>query len=260
MHHRPFPVPELPGGVAPVSQLPVEELFHTTGQAAAIRFFEPYAEDDLQAMREILRAKQVRKWMDDASTISRSDYEDWAGTFSRYMYLFAVHDTRVNDPELMKIVRGFIYLYSEREEKFRVKRMERQGFIAPSEARRYLLEVSFAARPMPPGRESAPGLMSSALREACLQVQMLLEAPDEPEVIIFGFCDPENLAAHRTLEASGFVKKGFMKYEWDSYQETVLYILSWPLLHAKIREKLVSALQAQRAELPQVEPPLQPTV
>jgi len=260
MHFRPFPVPELPGGFAPASQLPVQELFHTTGQAAAIRFFEPDSESDLLAMREILKAKQVRKWMDDASTISRSDYEDWAGTFSKFMYLFAVHDTRVSDPELMKVVRGFIYLYSEREEKFRVKRMERQGFIQPTEGKRYLLEVSFAGRPMPQGMESAPGLMSSALRESCLQVQMLLEAPDQPEVVIFGFVDPENLPAQRTLEASGFVKKGLMKYEWDSYQETALYILSWPLLHAKIREKLVQALQAQRAELPQVQDPLHPAV
>lgn len=260
MHHRPYPVPELPGGHAPMSQLPIQEFFHTPGQAAAIRFFEPYSESDLLAMREILRAKQVRKWMDDASTISRSDYEDWAGDYSKYMYLFSVHDTRVQDPELMKVVRGFIYLYSEREEKFRVKRMEKLGFLQPTQARRYTLEVSFAARPMPVGLESAPGLMSSALRASCLQVQMLLEAPDNPEVIIFGFVDPENLPAQRTLEASGFVKTGMMRYSWDSYKDTVLYILSWPLLHAKIREKLLQALQAQRAEIPREEHPLQPTV
>jgi len=252
MHHRPFVVPDLPGGFAPPSQLPIQELFHTTGQAAAIRFFEPYAQDDLEAMREILSAKQVRKWMDDASTISRSDYEDWAGTYSKYMYLFAVHDARVSDPDLMSVVRGFIYIYSEREEKFRVKRMERLGFILSSQARRYLLEVSFASRPMPLGLESAPGLMSSALRASCLQVQMLLEAPDQPEVVIFGFCDPKNLPARRTMEASGFIKKGLMKYEWDSYDETVLYILSWPLLHSKIRDRLAQALQAQRRQLPQV--------
>lgn len=244
IHQRPFPVPE--GVSLPASSLPLQDVFHTPGQAAAVRFFEPDDDNDLLAMREILRAKQVRKWMDDAATISRADYQDWAGTYSKYMYLFAVLDARVSDPELFTYIRGFIYIYSEREEKFRARRMEKLGFIPSSNSRRYLLEVSFAARPLPEGVESAPGLMSSALRQSCLQVQMLLESPEQAEVIIFGFVNPDNLPAQRTLEASGFVKKGLMKYDWDSPKETLLYILDWALLHQKLHDKLLQTFQAQQ--------------
>lgn len=243
IHKQPFSLPrgvKLPDNTA----LPFENVSHTPGQAAAIRFFDPQSQEDLQAMKEILSGKEVKKWMDDPG-VSKSDYRDWAGTESNTSFLFAVLDARVNDPEQMKHVRGFVYLYSEREEKFRVKRMEKLGFVEPTDKERYMLEVSFAARPMPDGLQSGSGLMSSALRQCCLQVYTLLDAPERPDVQLFAFVDPENLPAQRTLEASGFVRKGTMKYDWDSPDKTVLYILSWRLLQRKIREKLLAVLQQQ---------------
>jgi hypothetical protein len=235
----------LPKGVAlpDAPAVPYENVSHTPGQAAAIRFFDPNSNEDLEAMREILKGKQVRKWMDDASQISQSEYRDWAGTNTKSSYLFAVLDARTSDPEEMKYVRGFVYIYSERVEKFRIRRMEKLGLVEPANGERHMLEASFAVRPLPDGMQQGSGLMSSALRQSCLQVQMLLNSVTQPDVEIFAFTDQENFAAHRTLEASGFVKRGHMKYDWDSPEESLFYMLNWRLLQKKVREKLLEVLQ-----------------
>ena len=246
LHQQPF---SLPKGISlpATPSVPLENVYHTPGQAAAIRFFDPNSEEDLIAMREILKGKQSKKWMDDSQQISKSDYREWAGTDTNTSFLFATLDARVKEPDEMKFVRGFIYIYSEREEKFRVKRMEKNGLLEPSTRGRYVLEVSFAVRPLPDGMQSGSGLMSSSLRQCCLQVQMLLNSPERPEVILFAFVHPDNIHAQRTLEASGFVKKGAMKYDWDSPEETYYYVLNWRLLQKKVREKLLEVLQEQEA-------------
>jgi len=246
LHAQPFPLPK---GVTPPPSpsLPFENVSHTLGQPAAIHFFDPNSQEDLQAMREILRGKQSKKWMDETQQISVTDYQEWAGAESNTSFLFGVLDARTSDQEQTKFVRGFVYIYSEREEKFRVKRMEKMGFIPPAVAQRYALEISFAVRPLPDGMQSGSGLMSSAVRQSCLQVQMLLTSLEPSEVIIFAFVDPENIPAQRTLESSGFIRRGAMKYDSDSSDETYVYILNWRILKRKIREKLLEVLQKQEA-------------
>lgn len=239
LHQQPFTLPE---GISLPPATPWENIYHGPGEAAAIRFFDPHSDSDLMAMREILKGKQSRKWMDDPA-ISQSDYREWAGTESDTSFLFATLDARSNQPEAMNDVRGFVYLYSEREEKYRVKRMEKQGLLPTSPFGRYALEVSFAVRPLADGLQSGSGLMSSSLRQSCLQVQTLLDSPSKPEVVIFAFVHPDNLSAQRTLESSGFLKKGSMLYDWDSPEMTYLYLLDWALLHDKVRAKLLSSLQ-----------------
>lgn len=244
IHKQPLPVPS--DMDIPEETLPLENVSHTPGQAAAIRFFDPSSEEDLFAMRDILKGKQTKKWMDDPGRISLSDYQDWAGTATKTSFLFAVHDARLTDLNEVNYVRGFVYIYSEREEKFRVKRMEKQGFLQPYEGERYALEISFAARPLPDGVQSGSGLMSSAVRQSCLQVQLLLESTNKPKVEIFAFVDQDNLAAQRTLDACGFTKRGQMKYDWDSEGETALYILDWDILNQKVRAKLQEVVRAHK--------------
>jgi RimJ/RimL family protein N-acetyltransferase len=72
---------------------------------------------------------------------------------------------------------------------------------------------------------------------------MLVSSPERPEVVLFGFTDQANIPSQRTLEAAGFVRKGLMRYDSDSEEETLLYILNWRLLQKKVREKLLEALQ-----------------
>lgn len=243
LHRHPFPLPKpLASAVAPLA---LEHVSHTLGQAAAIRFFDPDSLEDLTAMREILAGKQVKRYMDDTAQISQTEYREWAGDTKDTSYLFAVLDARNHDPEEMKHVRGFVYIYSEREEKFRVKRMEKDGLLTPSNRPRYVLEISFAARPLKDGEQRGSGLMGSGVRQACLQVQMLLTSPDQPEVEIFAFVSPTNEAAQRTLLSSGFVQRGMMKYDPDSPREDYVYFLDWKLLKKKVRQKLLELIQAQ---------------
>jgi hypothetical protein len=242
LHAQPFPLPkdlELPKR----HTVPVENVSHTPGQASAIRFFDPHSDEDLQAMREILKGRQVKQWMDDTRQISRREYYEWAGFVSNSSFLFAVLDAQVATLGEVKDVRGFIYIYSEREEKFRVRRMEKQGFIQPSSKPRTILEVSFAVRPLLDGQQSGSGLMSSGLRQACLQVRMIAGASDDSEVILFGLIDQRNVAAQRTVEASAFTLRGKMKYDADSPEESFVYILDWRRLHEKMREKLLKVLE-----------------
>lgn len=223
--------------------IPFEDISHVPGESAAIRFFDPDSREDLEGMREILKGKQSKKWMDDTTMLSKSEYDDWARTVSNMSFLFAVLDASHFDNQEVRKVRGFVYIYSEREEKFRVKRMEKMGFIKPTTKPRHLLEISFAARPMKYGAQSGSGLVSSAVRQSCLQVRTLLNSLEKMDVEIFAFCDPENMGAQRTVEASGFERKGLMYYDSEADEKTILYILNWKKLQEKVRGKLLAVLE-----------------
>ena len=218
---------------------PFESFSHISGQAAAIRFFDPNSIEDFELLKEILSVKEVRSWMDDSGNISKSDYQEWAGKWTNDSFLFAVHDAREKLKRKLKIVRGFVNIYSERSEKFRIKRMVRAGFVKGSLKNRHVLEVSMALRPLSDGKIVGSGLMSSALRQCCLQVRSLLGYPKQSDLILYGFVDPDNMASARALEASGFVKRGKMKYDQDSEKDSWVYILSWRKLHRKIKGGLL---------------------
>jgi hypothetical protein len=181
--------------------------------------------------------------MDDTFYLTKREYQEWAGTVTQNNFLFAVLDARVATLKAMETIFGFVYIYSEREEKFRVRRMLKQGFLTPTLKTRYSLEISFAARQQKNGMPLGTGLMASAIRQACLQTQMLLSTVPKPVIDIFAFVDPGNEPAQRTLIAAGFANIGSMKYDWDSPGESFVYLLKWRILQKKIRQKLVE-LQA----------------
>lgn len=228
--------------------LPFESVSHISGQAAAIRFFDPNSMEDFEILKEILSVKEVRSWMDESGKISKSDYQEWAGKWTNDSFLFAVHDAREKLKKNLKIVRGFVNIYSERSEKFRIKRMMRDGLVKGSLKGKHVLEVSMALRPMKDGKITGSGLMSSALRQCCLQVRSLLGYPKQSDLILYGFVDPGNMASARALEASGFIKRGKMKYDYDSEDESLVYILSWKKLHKKIKGGLLKLYESGAQE------------
>lgn len=241
LHPQPLPLPD-DIKFLPAPEPLFENMYHSPGENAAIRFCDPNSRDDFFALQTILQTKQVRKWMDDAKALSESEYREWAGAEEDTSFLFAVHDTRITTPEEARKMQGFVYFYSEREERIRVKRLVKRGLMPESTQQRYALEVSFARQALPDGQQTGSGLMSSALRQSCLQIQILLESDQKPSIELFAFVDPENYPAQRTLEASGFEKKGEMKYDWDSYEEDFFYLLNWETLHQKVRDKLLGVL------------------
>lgn len=227
---------------------PGENFSHIPGQAAAIRFFDPDSTDDFETIREILRFKDIKERMDFTGTISRSDYKDWAGKWTNESFLFAVHDARKKSKKGFKKVRGFVYIYSERQEKFRVKRLVREGILKNPNSGQQILEVSMALKPLKSGKLSGSGLMSSTLRQSCLQVRSIIQFPRQSDLILFAFIDPDNLPSARAFEAAGFIRKGFMKYDSDSPNMSVVYILSWRKLHKKVKGSLLKLFESNPGE------------
>ncbi len=220
----------------------LNSISHTPGQKAAIRFFDPNSSYDLGVIREILKGRQAKKWMDDTATLTVSDYRDWAGTENKLSFLFAVLDATKSLEVVNQDLNGFVFIYSEREEKYRVRRMEKAGLILSSANERFMLEVSFAVRPQADGTQAGSGLMSSALRQSCLQVELLLASGKPDLVEIFAFIDPDNLPAKRTLEASGFEHKGNMRYDSDSLDQSELYLLNWGVLYQRVKDRLLEVI------------------
>ena len=223
-------------------ELPMLEMSYVVGQAAAIRFFDENSRKDFEAINEILAAKQVRNWMDDAGKMGWRDYQYWAGTHTNQSFLFSVHDSRLEKKYQIRRVRGFVNIYSGRSEKFRVKRMIKQGIVKDG-SNRVFLEVSLALRPFKDGDCSGSGLMSSALRQSCLQVRSWLNYPKESDLVIYGFIDPKNAASIKAIEAAGFIKKGKARCDSTTDEDSIVYILSWRKLQKKIKLKLESALR-----------------
>ncbi|PWU23593.1 hypothetical protein C5B42_02410 [Candidatus Cerribacteria bacterium 'Amazon FNV 2010 28 9'] len=211
--------------------------FHIPGQAAAIRFFDASSERDFFAMQDILKGRETKRWMEDAGVISKQDYREWAGIHTHKSFLFSVHDARLEKEE-RDVIRGFVYLYDEGQEKHRMQRMIQKELISPDQGRVSALEISFAARPFSGGLQLGSGLISSAVRQSCLELRSLLSIQKPSDLLIFAFVDPENLPSHRTMEAAAFVRQGEMKYDRDSYEESIVYTLDWNLLEKKLEERL----------------------
>lgn len=233
------------------SRYHLEDMCHIPGQAAAIEFFDPDSKEDYLAIRAIMESRDVRTWMDDAGKISYSDYKSWAGKYTNESFLFAVHDARLLRPEDIKEVRGFVNVYSERSEKFRIRRLRKARLLPGNLRGKHVLEVSMALRQTVNSSKSGSGLMSSALRQSCLQVRSLLDNPRRSKIILFGFVDKKNVASKRAMEAAGFVEKGETKYDNDSPDSSFLYVLSWRKLYQKVREKMVNKVGGYMKVIPE---------
>ena len=220
-------------------EVAIRGMSHVSGQAAAIRFFDQDSESDYLSLKQILSHKLVRNWMDDVKRFTKSDYIEWAGKHTNESFLFAVHDTRLPNTKEIAKVRGFVNFYFERSEKFRLKRLIKANLL--DNKAKHHLEVSMAL--LMDDKTLSSGLMSSALRQGCLQVKALLNCKKQSDLVIFGFIDPQNEASIRSLNASGFVKKGNIKYDSDSAEESGLYVIKWARLHKKIKGNLLKMFE-----------------
>jgi hypothetical protein len=223
----------------------LKEMCHVPGQAAAIRFFDQGSKSDYEALVKILGNKEVRSWMDDTGKITWSDYQEWAGKSTDESFLFAVHDSRMPTLSGVREVRGFVNIYSERSEKFRIKRLVKYGLIDSVLKGKHILEVSMAMMLGEKGGRVGTGLMSSALRQSCLQISSLLNYPKHSDLILYAFIDPINLSSVRSFEASGFIRKGKMKYDPDSMEESWFYVIDWQILQNKINGALLKLYESK---------------
>lgn len=210
------------------------------GETAGIRFFKLNSVTDFEVLRSIIKAKGSQAWLEDPS-LSKSEYRDWVGTETPNSYLFAVLKAHPLTPSNHASVRGFVYLYSEFSEKFRLKRLVKAGLLPATVLDSPCLEVSFAARPHRHGHQTGSGLMSSAVRLSCYQARHQLKSVGLSNLAVIAFINPQNEPARRTLVASGFNHIGQMLYDRDSPTISDLYRLNWRKLREISQKKLLES-------------------
>jgi RimJ/RimL family protein N-acetyltransferase len=207
------------------------------GEKSAIRFFDSENREDMLRLRKIVDHPEVQEMMDSVAGMSKMDRLEWAdekGVYGRY-YMFAVSGTKENfpdNPSEVGQVQGFVYLYAGAEEKMIASRMIRAGFIKKEEVDDYkIFEISFAKLPKAQG-----GQISSAVRQACLELKRLDRMKKGTGVFVFCFIDETNAGSMRVAEACGFERRGKHFYEADSREMSALFVLSYKKL-AEIEKK-----------------------
>jgi len=201
------------------------------GERSAIRFFDSGNREDMIRLRKIVDHPEVQEMMDSVAGMSKVDRYEWAdekGVYGRY-YMFAVSGTKEifpDNPSEIGQVQGFVYLYAGAEEKMIANRMIRAGFIKKQEVNdNKVFEISFAKLPKAPN-----GQISSAVRQACLELKRLDRIKEGTGVFVFCFIDEKNAGSMRVAEACGFERRGKHFYEADSREMSALYVLSYKKL------------------------------
>lgn len=201
------------------------------GEKAGIRFFDAACKEDMVRLRKIVSHQEVQDRMDSVASMSRRDMFDWAdekGAYGRY-YLFAVSGTKEifgEDKAEIGQVQGFVYLYASSEERKIINRIVKAKLIKKSEVGdSKIFEISFAKLPSSPG-----GQISSAVRQACLELKRLDKVKEGTGVFVFCFIDESNVGSMRVVEACGFERRGRHFYEEDSAEMSALYVLDFKKL------------------------------
>ena len=205
-----------------------------------IRFFDSGRKEDMLRLRRIVDHREVQEMMDSVAGMSKKDRYEWAdekGAYGRY-YLFAVSGTDkiFGEDQASEIgeVQGFVYLYAGSEEKKIINRIVKTGLIKKSEVNdNKIFEISFAKLPKAPG-----GQISSAVRQACLELKRLDRIKKGTGVFVFCFIDESNVGSMRVVEACGFERRGRHFYEEDSKEMSALYVLDYKKLRDIEKKKI----------------------
>jgi len=210
------------------------------GEKVEIRFFDSGRKEDMLRLRRIVDHREVQEMMDSVAGMSKKDRYEWAdekGAYGRY-YLFAVSGTDkiFGEDQASEIgeVQGFVYLYAGSEEKKIINRIVKTGLIKKSEVNdNKIFEISFAKLPKAPG-----GQISSAVRQACLELKRLDRIKKGTGVFVFCFIDESNVGSMRVVEACGFERRGRHFYEEDSKEMSALYVLDYKKLRDIEKKKI----------------------
>ena len=210
------------------------------GEKVEIRFFDSGRKEDMLRLRKIVDHREVQEMMDSVAGMSKKDRYEWAdekGAYGRY-YLFAVSGTDkiFGEDQAREIgeVQGFVYLYAGSEEKKIINRIVRAGLIKKNEVNdNKIFEISFAKLPKAPG-----GQISSAVRQACLELKRLDRIKGGTGVFVFCFIDESNIGSMRVVEACGFERRGRHFYEEDSKEMSALYVLDYKKLRDIEKKKI----------------------
>ena len=210
------------------------------GEKVEIRFFDSGRKEDMLRLRKIVDHREVQEMMDSVAGMSKKDRYEWAdekGAYGRY-YLFAVSGTDkiFGEDQASEIgeVQGFVYLYAGSEDKKIINRIVRAGLIKKNEVNdNKIFEISFAKLPKAPG-----GQISSAVRQACLELKRLDRIKGGTGVFVFCFIDESNIGSMRVVEACGFERRGRHFYEEDSKEMSALYVLDYKKLRDIEKKKI----------------------
>jgi len=212
------------------------------GERSAVRFFDSGSKEDMARLRKIVQHQEVQERMDSVANMSRKDMFEWAdekGAYGRY-YLFAVSGTEDifgEETEEIGQVQGFVYLYAGSEEKKIIDRMVKAKIIKANLVNNNkIFEISFAKLP-----ESPSGQISSAVRQACLELKRVDTQKKGTGVFVFCFIDETNIGSMRVVEACGFERMGKHFYEEDSVDMSALYVLNFKKLTEMVKAKKISS-------------------
>lgn len=202
------------------------------GEKTALRFFNLKDPRDLKRVEETLADKSVMNFTEGIDDITTKDIKRW---LTRYK-----DKKRINNWEVCYLASGSI---GARQEEFG----EIQGFINfyPSEdSRKFLpekyreakqiVEIGYARYPW-----SKPGQMSSAIRQACMEINKL-----KGDMVITALIKVENNASIKTIEDSCFDNCGNVqvKNEKGEDENDILFILNWDKLNTRLHTQAESIL------------------
>jgi len=188
---------------------------HLPSEPATCRYFDPDSYSDYQAVLQMLVSESVNRWMEEVGDITWEEYQHWARVEDKVSYLFAI-----TDPDQ---VVGFVYYYCKADELERINRLLARHPLKDSPPDSNYLEISFAKTNAP----TPSGLISSAVRQTCLQLRNLYHTQFHQPLTILAFIDPQNQPARRLVENCGFEIIDSIKYNPQDSQDDLVYQLIW---------------------------------
>jgi len=206
------------------------EQLRYVGEKSAIRFFNPQDPEDLRRMGETLKDKSVAAFIEDIGNMSTGDIKNWLTRYKdekrieNWEICYLVSGSVGVKPEEFGEVQGFINFYPEEDSrKFLPEKYKKT---------KEIVEIGYGRYP-----QSKPGLMSSAIRQACMEINKL-----KGNTVITILVREENNASIKTAEDACFDNYGVIngKDEQGRDERDILFILNWDRLNTRLHTQAES--------------------